>query len=676
MDKLDNYNCHWFSSDGFDVYGNTDITHTFDQSLSRTNVTLTVSYNTTDNSTYRNLDCSYRVDFNNNSGGSGLPGGSLGLKLELLQDVFNNNGIIATYSGNSSINSQDYSLIYYVNGVQGSINNGYLNVYNINTPDNLTISNVTEGYYEIQFCAVHNVNNTVEWSNVVVCYVKRSISLVQCIPDKCAMAEFYYQSVIIEKGENAVFHLYTGELNGGAGCGPISFGSYVQNWTYNLYGTSSHTPLNILNGQTLQFGLNEIELETSHLDKGVYIINNVMKPDNQCRNNIEAITSLRIVDELILDPAGNVPGLVRTTDETYDLDLNHEGESVQIEIEGVDYCNGNILVDGDWITIDKFTHQELSISCDNSETEHRKGRIVLTFPYSAAPVTININQSPAIQVIDTDEKLALAIQYAEEGSAVILEEGTYHLPIHLRGKNITLASKFLTTEDPYYIDHTIIDVEGNGSVIKIEGNGEFEGTTVIKGMHLTGGNAAQGGGVYCANANLELNHVLLYGNYADAGGGIYSNNSKIDGHHITLDKNDASIISDDYFSSLNKGAAIYESNESELYFRNSIIAGKHHPPGTIYFKPNSPNSTLAFGHFFTGFGDNCLPGQNSDECDPYIRRNGSGSVGWSMQIEDFHYMKSMKTLRMIIIGLIENTHVQMQEVMGEILGLYILGYLI
>ncbi|MBI1880702.1 MAG: hypothetical protein HYR94_21205 [Chloroflexi bacterium] len=53
------------------------------------------------------------------------------------------------------------------------------------------------------------------------------------------------------------------------------------------------------------------------------------------------------------------------------------------------------------------------------------------------------------------------INLASDGDLVLVAPGVYQENIQLAGKTITLASQFQTSQDPSFIDQTVID--GNGS---------------------------------------------------------------------------------------------------------------------------------------------------------------------------------------------------------------------
>ena len=60
------------------------------------------------------------------------------------------------------------------------------------------------------------------------------------------------------------------------------------------------------------------------------------------------------------------------------------------------------------------------------------------------------------------------IDAAIDGDTVLVDTGTYFENINYNGKNITVASYYLTTLDTSYISQTIIDGDSAGSVVRFE----------------------------------------------------------------------------------------------------------------------------------------------------------------------------------------------------------------
>jgi len=135
-----------------------------------------------------------------------------------------------------------------------------------------------------------------------------------------------------------------------------------------------------------------------------------------------------------------------------------------------------------------------------------------------------------------------AIDAAITGDTVLVSPGTYVENIDFKGKNITVGSLFLTTDDPTYIGQTIIDGGAWDVAVSIK-NGEGS-TAKLIGLSITNGirgiviqNASPtiqscaiyknsvpgdngGGGIWALNSLSIIQNCTIYENYARSGGGI------------------------------------------------------------------------------------------------------------------------------------------------------------
>ncbi len=120
-----------------------------------------------------------------------------------------------------------------------------------------------------------------------------------------------------------------------------------------------------------------------------------------------------------------------------------------------------------------------------------------------------------INVPGDQPTIQAGIVAAVDTDTVLVQPGTYFENINYNGKNITVASLFLTTQDTTYISQTIIDGNQNGTVVSFE-NGETTGA-VLTGFTITNGS---GGGISCVYASYpRLENLVIIGNYAEYNGG-------------------------------------------------------------------------------------------------------------------------------------------------------------
>jgi len=120
------------------------------------------------------------------------------------------------------------------------------------------------------------------------------------------------------------------------------------------------------------------------------------------------------------------------------------------------------------------------------------------------------------------QTIQAAIDSSADGDTVLVQSGTYYENLVIMEHPVTLASMILLTDDPSYIEETIIDGGWAGSVLDIREN---TNGTMIRGFTIRNGLADWGGGVnYYGNAwdsELRLIDLLVTGNEArDIGGGI------------------------------------------------------------------------------------------------------------------------------------------------------------
>ena len=134
----------------------------------------------------------------------------------------------------------------------------------------------------------------------------------------------------------------------------------------------------------------------------------------------------------------------------------------------------------------------------------------------------NILQAEIRRVPSQYADIQLAVRDCNDGDVIIVEPGIYYETINFSGKNIILTST--DPNDPNVVAGTIIDADGDGSVVTFE-NGETS-RAVLTGFTISGGFGTMnndlnpeirilwGGGVYCFQASPTITKNVFTGNHA------------------------------------------------------------------------------------------------------------------------------------------------------------------
>lgn len=137
--------------------------------------------------------------------------------------------------------------------------------------------------------------------------------------------------------------------------------------------------------------------------------------------------------------------------------------------------------------------------------------LLIAAVFAAASATI-------INIPDDYATIQQGINASSDGDTVMVQPGTYNELVNFNGKNVTVASLFLTTDDMSYISSTIIDGNSAGTVVLFE-SGENQ-TAALIGFTITGGNGSFGGGISCASySSPSIIYNDIEQNYTSQGGG-------------------------------------------------------------------------------------------------------------------------------------------------------------
>ena len=129
------------------------------------------------------------------------------------------------------------------------------------------------------------------------------------------------------------------------------------------------------------------------------------------------------------------------------------------------------------------------------------------------------------------------IDAAVNADTVLVYPGTYFENINYNGKNITVASLFLTTQDTTYISQTVIDADNQG--YGVEFINYEDSTALLKGFKVTHGTS----GINCWNSDPLLENLIITENSAfDYGGGIYCAGADPTIRNVIISDNSVALI--------------------------------------------------------------------------------------------------------------------------------------
>jgi len=121
-----------------------------------------------------------------------------------------------------------------------------------------------------------------------------------------------------------------------------------------------------------------------------------------------------------------------------------------------------------------------------------------------------------------------AINGSSDGDTVLVWPGIYYENVDFTGKNITLSSRMMTTNNPAFRFNTIIDGNHSGTCVLINSD---ETNAVLFGFTIQNGSGydefqdgeTSGGGIFVTRADCEIFNCIIKNNFANygGGGGIY-----------------------------------------------------------------------------------------------------------------------------------------------------------
>lgn len=177
-----------------------------------------------------------------------------------------------------------------------------------------------------------------------------------------------------------------------------------------------------------------------------------------------------------------------------------------------------------------------------------------------------------INVPSDQPTIQAGVDAAADGDTVLVQPGTYIENILVYRKDVTLASRFLVTQDPTYIDQTVIDGNDNGSAIFFSGS--LSETPTLTGFTLINGSGSTepsqyraGGGIRSSYCDPIVEHVVVCSCTADFGGGVFCGDASymilrdviVEGNEAVYE---AGGIHCGYYSRINMGGTVVRANRA------------------------------------------------------------------------------------------------------------------
>jgi hypothetical protein len=247
-------------------------------------------------------------------------------------------------------------------------------------------------------------------------------------------------------------------------------------------------------------------------------------------------------------------------------------------------------------------------------------RLIVTLIGILACASVSVSAA-IINVPDDYPTIQQGINVAVDDDTVLVQPGTYVENIDFGGRNIIVASLYLTTMDRSYASSTIIDGNGSGSVVLFE-NGETSSAAIV-GFTLRNGHAAFGGGVSVSQGPTpSILFNIIEDNVADqSGGGIscWSDaHANIVGNLIA--NNSAGQFGGGILCSTNSDAFI----ASNTILNNSAVSDGG---GLLSWQSNPATTNTIFWDNNVGGGNNEISGAGSvTYCDVEGGWTGEGNI--------------------------------------------------
>ncbi len=224
-------------------------------------------------------------------------------------------------------------------------------------------------------------------------------------------------------------------------------------------------------------------------------------------------------------------------------------------------------------------------------------------------VLSSITFARIIRVPGQEDNIQLGINAARDGDTVLVSNGQWVGAISFRGKDITVASRYIIAQNPGTIENTLISATWGDSTVSFNNDETSDahliGFTINNGRAPGGG----GGGVYINDASPVISHCIIAGNMSLShgagiyitggaeptieytlirgnqatrdGGGVYVNASHPTFHNVTLTQNNAE----------RNGGGIFIDGNSRVTASRLLIYGNGADEGGGMFLSSSQAGT-------------------------------------------------------------------------------------
>jgi hypothetical protein len=252
-----------------------------------------------------------------------------------------------------------------------------------------------------------------------------------------------------------------------------------------------------------------------------------------------------------------------------DGEADHSGINVAFERTAPDSWNGSTSTNSSgYYTIElDLGVYDITYTKDGYDSILETDKMINSnISLSNVTLTEHIN---SINVPADYSTIQSAIDYSINGDVIHVQPGTYVENINFNGKNITVASLFLTTQDKSYISQTIIDGNQNGTVITF--NSGENSTSILTGFTIRNGQGIDAGGIYIRYSSPSLKNLILDNNSGEQSGGIYCDHSSTSMRNLIISNNTAWVGGGISFHYANVSLTNVLINNNEAYHPHPTV---------------------------------------------------------------------------------------------------------